>query len=201
MANLHYPKPFVFTDSERGVKYDGPGTYDVPDERVEQYLSRGWERPEDAADGTDEDEYEKSSENMPDQEPASSGTGDPEHVDTDDPEEAGDREGSTTDAEDDPAADPAQDVDDGTGGDTAAGESDTEADAEETEEPIQYDDLTITEIEELLASREFDDSELRDLIEYEEENKGRSGAVDALESALDSDGQPAGMTDESEPAE
>jgi len=39
-------------DDSEERRYVGPGTFDVPDAMVDQYLDRGWERPDDAA--TDE---------------------------------------------------------------------------------------------------------------------------------------------------
>ena len=40
-------------DSEER-RYVGPGTFEVPDAMVDQYLDRGWERPDDADAATDE---------------------------------------------------------------------------------------------------------------------------------------------------
>lgn len=45
---LNWPRRSKFTDHARGIEVIGPDvTVDVPDEYVEQYLSRGFERVED----------------------------------------------------------------------------------------------------------------------------------------------------------
>lgn len=53
-TELHWPRRSMFVepaaegadDQER--RFQGPGTYTVPDDMVEQYLDRGWQHPEDA---------------------------------------------------------------------------------------------------------------------------------------------------------
>lgn len=180
MVDLYYPEPFRFTDPERGFEYDGPGTTDVPEEAVEQYLKRGWKRTDEDGEPVDTDD----SDELPDQEPASSGTGDPEHVDTDEPERAEDRQGPTTDAEADPAADPAAEVDD------SEDDSDSEV--------VDYDELTVAEVEDLLGSREFEEDELRDLLEHERETRDRKGAKDAIEAELESAGVDRGSNVDSD---
>lgn len=45
---LNWPRRSKFTDADRGIEVIGPDvTVDVPDEYVEQYLARGFERVED----------------------------------------------------------------------------------------------------------------------------------------------------------
>jgi hypothetical protein len=57
---LNWPRRSKFTDATRGIEVIGPDvTVEVPDEYVEQYLSRGFERVEDQdvePDVTDEDQ-------------------------------------------------------------------------------------------------------------------------------------------------
>jgi len=47
-TELHWPRrsTFVVYDDGDRLEYDGPGTYEVPDDRVEQFRERGWEDPE-----------------------------------------------------------------------------------------------------------------------------------------------------------
>ena len=51
-TELHYPRRATFVersphgnDSEER-RYQGPGTFEVPDDVVDLYLDRGWERPD-----------------------------------------------------------------------------------------------------------------------------------------------------------
>lgn len=67
MVLLQYPKAGYFTDRQRDERYEGPCEADVPEDAVEQYLSRGWERIErkdieegQAKDEADEDEIDES---------------------------------------------------------------------------------------------------------------------------------------------
>jgi hypothetical protein len=51
-TELHWPRESTFHDprGEDGEEtyYTGPGTFDVPDGKVDQYLNRGWQHPEEA---------------------------------------------------------------------------------------------------------------------------------------------------------
>lgn len=53
-TELRWPRRSTFVESaQTGVddeehRYEGPGTYVVPDAMVEAYLNRGWERPDEA---------------------------------------------------------------------------------------------------------------------------------------------------------
>lgn len=55
-TELHWPRRSTFHEpasagSDQNTQerhYDGPGTFEVPDEMVDQYLSRGWQRPAEA---------------------------------------------------------------------------------------------------------------------------------------------------------
>lgn len=172
MPELHYPNPFTFTDPDRDERYRGPCTANVDEDAVDHYLERGWEWPEEADESSAEDE-------SPDQEPASSGTGDPDHVDTAGTEDAGDRQGPTTDAEADPVADTAAEAEDGDGDGSGSGSGDDEPFLE------TYKGRTIAEVEDLLDEQSFTVDELREMLEHEQEDKDRSGAVDALEDALE----------------
>lgn len=46
MVHLRYPKDGYFTDRKRDERYEGPCEANVPEDAVEQYLARGWERIE-----------------------------------------------------------------------------------------------------------------------------------------------------------
>lgn len=51
-TELHWPRESTFHDP-RGVDgdelyFEGPGTFEVPDQRVDHYLDRGWQQPEEA---------------------------------------------------------------------------------------------------------------------------------------------------------
>ena len=77
-TELHWPRraTFVepsadgFDDEER--RYVGPGTFEVPDDAVDAYLDRGWERP-DADDSTEAPEPAAQDETEPDAEPEAEG--------------------------------------------------------------------------------------------------------------------------------
>lgn len=53
-TELHWPRRATFLegasdgseDNTEERRYVGPGTFEVPDEMVETYLDRGWERPD-----------------------------------------------------------------------------------------------------------------------------------------------------------
>lgn len=47
MSELHWPRESTFADVQDGdtVRY-GQGTHEIPEDRVDHYLARGWERPE-----------------------------------------------------------------------------------------------------------------------------------------------------------
>ena len=51
-TELHWPRRSRFHDPQGAdgeeVYFEGPGTYEVADEKVDQYLERGWEHPEEA---------------------------------------------------------------------------------------------------------------------------------------------------------
>lgn len=53
MVTLRWPRSSYFTDRARNERYEGPGTFEVPDDAEEQYLSRGWERVNGSSDDTD----------------------------------------------------------------------------------------------------------------------------------------------------
>jgi hypothetical protein len=58
-TELHWPRRATFIEApSQGVDdqahhYEGPATYEVPDDSVDHYLERGWIRPEDADAGDD----------------------------------------------------------------------------------------------------------------------------------------------------
>lgn len=54
MVELRLTRRTTFTDRDRDVAYNGPGTFDVPEEAEEQYLGRGMWQP---ADEFDADEF------------------------------------------------------------------------------------------------------------------------------------------------
>lgn len=178
MPELHYPKPYVFTDSRRNKEYTGPGTFDVPEDAVEQYISRGWTRPE-SDENTEvavEDEHQEDAETVysADAKPAEADTADavaasaPEDVD-DAPE-----------SPEPPASDTADEKPDE--GVVAESEADTG-------DQVEYGDLTVSELREVLSDRgeQLSDERLRSLIEHEQENKNRKGALKALRKHLDDD--------------
>lgn len=45
MTELHWPRDTTFVDFQADLKFAGSGTYEVPDELVDYYKSRGWEDP------------------------------------------------------------------------------------------------------------------------------------------------------------
>lgn len=51
-TELHWPRKSTFHDprgeSGEETHYEGPGTFEVPDGKVDQFLNRGWKRPEEA---------------------------------------------------------------------------------------------------------------------------------------------------------
>lgn len=218
MPELRYPKPFVFVDSRRSKEYTGPGTFDVPEDAVEQYLNRGWERVSASA---DEGESESSAE-------SSDGDVDVEVEETDDedadvvydaeakPAEAG--EESTATATGTPGgADAHADEDDDPSPEETHAESDRSSepividpdDDAGGESLVAYGDLTINELKDVLNERasELSTGQLRKLLSHEEENKNRKGAIRALESHLknrgagedvddyDTDAEPSAETD------
>lgn len=186
MPELHYPKPYVFSDARRSTKYTGPGTFEVPEDAVEQYLERGWTRPE-----TDEntavaveDEHQADAETVydADAKPAEADTAEdvaataPEDVDGDEAVESEPESPEPSAAEtsgDEPEAGVVTEDDD--------------ADADENVDQVEYDDLTVSELEEVLDDRaaQFDDERLQKLIDHEKANKNRKGALQALESHRD----------------
>jgi hypothetical protein len=56
-TELHWPRRSTFIEApsqgsdDQAHHYEGPGTYEVPDDSVDQYLDRGWVRPEEADSG------------------------------------------------------------------------------------------------------------------------------------------------------
>lgn len=55
MVELHWPRNTIFTDRENEERYDGPGTFEVPEESVDHYLDRGWERIDEDSESADTD--------------------------------------------------------------------------------------------------------------------------------------------------
>lgn len=55
MTELRWTRDTTFVDVERGDRYRGSGVYDVPDDRVEAYLGRGWERVDSEGEHDEED--------------------------------------------------------------------------------------------------------------------------------------------------
>jgi hypothetical protein len=80
-TELHWPRRSTFIEApsqgadDQSHHYEGPATYEVPDDSVDQYLERGWVRPEEADAGEES----------------------PAAVEQDDPEES---EDADTDADD-----------------------------------------------------------------------------------------------------
>lgn len=181
MPELHYPKPYVFSDSRRNREYTGPGTFDVPEDAVEQYLSRGWTRPE-SDENTDvavEDEHQEDAETVYDAaaKPAESGTAD--DVAATAPEDVDD----VDDVVDEPPEPPADETADATV--SIVTESD-DVDADSVD-AIEYGNLTVNELKEVLNDRaaQLDAARLRTLIEHEKGAKNRKGALKALRAHLD----------------
>lgn len=173
MPELHYPKPYVFTDARRNKRYTGPGTFDVPEDAVEQYINRGWTRPE-SDENTSvavEDEHQEDAETVYDAEakPAESDTAD---------EMTATGSEDVDDAPEPPASD--------TSGDEPVDGVVTDSDADSVDQ-VEYADLTVSELEEVLDDRaaQFDDERLRKLIDHEKETKNRKGALKALRAHLD----------------
>lgn len=54
MVHLRYPYAGYFTDHERDERYEGPCEADIPEENVEHYLTRRWERVEDEEDDVED---------------------------------------------------------------------------------------------------------------------------------------------------
>jgi len=58
-TELHWPRRSTFIEAPRqgaddqSHHYEGPATYEVPDDSVDHYLDRGWVRPEEAESGED----------------------------------------------------------------------------------------------------------------------------------------------------
>ncbi len=173
MPELHYPKPYVFTDARRNKEYTGPGTFDVPEDAVDQYINRGWQRPdadEDESEVVVEDEDTAEAETVYDAEAK--------------PAEAGNEStASSTPAPDDEP--------EGVDEQPPSEQSDDDGEPVSAEEPepdqVEYDDLTVSELEEVLDDRaaEFSNERLRKLIDHEKSNKNRKSALKALRSHLD----------------
>lgn len=92
-TELHWPRRSTFHEpaadgSDQNTEeryYDGPGTFEVPDEMVEQYLDRGWQHPDEA--GGEEAPAPAEQEPTEDPEPdAESGDDDSEGADPDESE-------------------------------------------------------------------------------------------------------------------
>ncbi len=69
MIELRWGRDTTFVDRELGDKYRGSGVYDVPEERVDTYLERGWVRVDDeeGEGGADEDTEEEEQTTPPDE--------------------------------------------------------------------------------------------------------------------------------------
>lgn len=80
--------------------------------------------------------------------------------------------------------DPVAEADDLSDEATGDGDADEEQEQEQEQEQVVYEDLTVSEIEEALATREFSDDELREMLSFERENKDRKGAIEAIENEL-----------------
>jgi hypothetical protein len=72
-TELHWPRRSTFVESSADGedseerRYVGPGTFDVPDELLDSYLDRGWERPDadestEAPEAADQDASESDAE-------------------------------------------------------------------------------------------------------------------------------------------
>lgn len=72
-------------------------------------------------------------------------------------------------------------------GDASEASADGDGADADAEDELDYDSLTVSELEGALDEHEFSQEELQDLLEYEQENKDRSGAKSAIESRLDED--------------
>lgn len=150
------------------VKLLYPNDYRFVDhERNETYDGRGvYDVPEDAVDQYLERGWEE-----------------PDNEDLLDASEA---EVVVSEDEDSTGPDPVAESDDLSDEATEDADADADADAEddESQEQVVYEDLTVSEIEEALATREFSDDELREMLAFERQNKDRKGAIDALETEL-----------------
>lgn len=54
MAKLRLPYHTRFIDRQRNKKYQGPGTFDVPEDAVEHYKTRRWVEPDSESEQTGE---------------------------------------------------------------------------------------------------------------------------------------------------
>lgn len=103
--------------------------------------------------------------------------------------DAGEQSPSVDDDYETPAeADEDDDLPDAAGEDSD-GDNDAEEGAESADEDegdsdaegLDYDELSISELEDVLEERDFSDDELDDLLDYEKEHKNRKGAIEAIE--------------------
>lgn len=56
MPELYWPNDSMFRDAETDTEYIGEGTYDVDDDRVDEFLERGWQEADEADDSDDSDD-------------------------------------------------------------------------------------------------------------------------------------------------
>ena len=98
--------------------------------------------------------------------------------------DASDAEVAVDDSEESAGPDPVAEADGLSDEATADGDADGDSEDDDDQEQMVYEDLTVSEVKDVLASREFSDDELRDMLAFERENKDRKGAIDALEDEL-----------------
>jgi len=152
MTKLRWTAERTYFDTENSFQATGPGVYDIPEDRVEKYLSHeNWERP----DGDDAD--------------GDAGTDEPDESE-DDVEEEPAEEPETIDEEDTPDTD-------GATGDDAGDEPEAEIDS-----PADVASAQWREAKEAIESGAFDDDlDAVEEAEKGRENGPRDSVLGAIE--------------------